>query len=89
MTEKRSHIIYEPCGQGYTEVGRAALPKTHAIYDTRTHVAVPVALIEESASALEKVASGSITGNNHSHRPWARSKAYALRALLPTESEGV
>lgn len=69
----------------FSAVARAVCPEHHAVYDTRTHAAVPVAEIEEAASALQKVASGQITGNNHSHRPWAQKRADALRSLLPTE----
>lgn len=64
---------------GFMAVARAVLPEGY--------VAVPVEVIEESANALQKVASGQITGNNHSHRPWAQKRADAIRSLLPTESE--
>lgn len=68
-------------------VARAVCPAHHAVFDTRTHVAVPVAEIREAAESLQKVANGSISGNNHSHRPWAQKRADAIRSLLPTESE--
>lgn len=71
--------------EGTSEVMNALIPPGHDVYDTRTHVAVPVETIREAADSLQKIASGSITGNNHAHRPWAQKRADALRSLLPTD----
>jgi len=51
------------------------------------HVSAPESMIRDAADSLQKIASGSITGNNQAHRLWAQKRADALRALLPERGD--
>ena len=67
---------------GVVAVARAVCPEHHAVYDTRTHVAVPVMALED---LLEQHDHFLYMMESPLEGEWDKTTSKQLRALLPKE----